>query len=80
VLAVQEYIMNLDSTFEEAPKKHYIAYRISQNIACLEVQRRRVLIYLKLDPAAVAPLPANARDVSKTGHFGTGDLELVVTT
>lgn len=80
VLAVQEYIMDLDTAFEEAPKKHYIAYRISQNIACVEVQKRRLLIYLKLDPAAISPLPPNARDVSEIGHYGTGDLELALAT
>lgn len=80
VLALQEYIMNLDSTFEEVPKKYYIAYKISQNIVCMEVQRRQVRLYLKLDPSEVSPLPPNARDVSGIGHYGTGDLELAVVT
>lgn len=80
VLAVQEYIMNLDAAFEEVPKKHYVAYKISQNIACVEIQRQRLLIYLKIDPARMAPLPRNARDVSEIGHYGTGDLELSVST
>ena len=79
-LAVQEYIMNLDAAFEEAPKKLYIAYKISQNIVCVEVQRQKLLVYLELDPNSVSPLPQNARDVSKIGHFGTGDFELSVST
>ena len=80
VLSVQDYIMDLDAAFEEVPKKHYIAYKISQNIACVEVQRRRLLLYLKLDPAEVSALPENARDVSEIGHYGTGDFELSVAT
>ncbi len=80
VLSLQEYIMNLDAAFEEVPKKHYIAYKISQNIVCVEVQRRRLLLYLKLDPAEIQSLPENARDVSGIGHYGTGDFELSVAT
>ncbi len=78
VLSVQDYIMDLDAAFEEVPKKHYIAYKISQNIACVEVQRRRLLLYLKLDPSEMSQLPKNARDVSQIGHYGTGDFELSV--
>ena len=80
VLAVQEFIMNLDSAVEEVPKKHYIAYKISQNIVCMEVQRQRLLLYLKVDPKQFSPLPENARDVTDIGHYGTGDLELSVST
>ncbi len=76
--SVQDYIMDLDAAFEEVPKKQYIAYKISQNIACVEVQRRRLLLYLKLDPAELPSLPENARDVSNIGHYGTGDFEISV--
>jgi predicted transport protein len=32
--------------------------------------------YLHLDPARVVPMPPNGLDVSQKGHWGTGDLEL----
>lgn len=80
VLAVQEFITSLDPAIEEVPKKHYIAYKGSQNILCVEIQRQRLLLYLKVDPKAVGELPQNARDVSNIGHYGTGDLELSVST
>ncbi len=78
--AIQEFIMDLDSAMEEAPRKGYIAYKISQNIACFRVQHQRLKLWLKLDPAELNPMPANARDVSEIGHLGTGDLELVIST
>ena len=78
VIALQDFILSLDSTIEEAPKKYYIAYRISQNIVCVEVQKQRVLLYVKLNPKQLDSLPENARDVSEIGHYGTGDLELSV--
>jgi predicted transport protein len=38
-------------------------------------QKNRLMLYLHVDPKRIAVLPANARDVSKQGHWGTGDLE-----
>ena len=77
-ISVQEIIMGLDPAMEQAPKKFYVAYKISQNIACMEVQKAKILLFLKLDPET-APGPAGiSRDVSKIGHFGTGDLEITI--
>lgn len=74
----REYVMGLDPAMEEAAKKFYVAYKISQNIACMEIQKQRLLLYVKLDPTMVEPLPAFARDVREIGHYGTGDLELSI--
>ena len=79
-LAVQEFVTNLDPAIEEVPKKHYIAYKGSQNIVCVQVQQRRVLLHLKLEPGTLDELPDTARDVTDIGHYGTGDLELSVST
>jgi predicted transport protein len=52
----------------------------------LQAQARRLVVpmrlvaelfgYLHLDPAKVLPMPPNGQDFSKKGHWGTGDLEL----
>lgn len=78
VLAIQEFILGLDPAIEEAPKKLYVAYRTTQNIVCVEVQRQKILLFLKLDPKKNVGPPGISRDVSKVGHFGTGDLEVTV--
>jgi hypothetical protein len=36
-LAVQEYVLGLDTAIEQTPKKFYVAYRTTQNIVCTEV-------------------------------------------
>lgn len=77
-LAVQEFITDLDPAIEEVPKKHYIAYKGSQNIVCVQVQQRRLRLYLKVDPDTIDEMPDIARDVRDIGHYGTGDLELSV--
>jgi predicted transport protein len=76
--AIQEFITGLDSAIQEVPKKNYIAYKISQNIVCMELQNQRVLLYLKLDPKEVSNPPKNSRDMTGKGHYGTGDFEISV--
>ena len=74
--AVQDYMLSLDSAIEEAPKKLYVAYRTTQNIVCVEVQKKRVLLFVKLDPKKSPGPKGISRDVTDIGHFGTGDLEI----
>lgn len=77
--SISEFILSLDSTIEEVPKKHYIAYKMSQNITCIQLRRERLRLFVKLNPKQVeAPKQLNPRDMRKTGHPGTGDLELSV--
>ncbi len=78
VLKIQEFILSLDPQIVETPKKLYVAYKISQNIACMEVQRQRVVLYLKLDPKEIQNPPSISRDVTTIGHFGTGDFEITI--
>src|SRR5216684_4943112 len=40
-LAIQEYIQKLDPAIEEAAQQQYVAYRTSQNIACVEIQKQK---------------------------------------
>jgi len=77
-LDLQDYVMSLDPAIEQAPKKFYVAYKMSQNILCAEIQKSKILIFLKLDPKKVSSPPEISRDVSKIGHFGTGDLEITL--
>ena len=75
---VRDYIVTLDSTIEEAPKKNYIAYKTSQNFTCLQTYKKKLTLYLKLNPDEVNPMPKQCRDVREIGHFGTGDFELTI--
>jgi len=79
VKSIRDFSLGLAETVEESPKKFYIAYKVSQNFLCVEVQKKKVSLFLKLDPKLCGKLPSNARDVSKIGHYGTGDVELTIT-
>lgn len=75
---IREYIVTLDSSIEETPKKYYIAYKTTQNFVCIETQKKKLMLFLKLNPDEIEKLPKQARDVRNIGHFGTGDLELTI--
>lgn len=80
VIAVQEYLLGLDPSMEEAPKKLYVAYRTTQNIVCVDVQKQKVLLFLKLNPGKHKGPPGISRDMREIGHYGTGDLEITLKT
>ena len=42
------------------------------------MRTQKIILYLKLNPKEIANPPIIARDVSETGHYGTGDFEVTV--
>ena len=46
----------------------------------MELQQRRSLLYLNLDPKEISEPKELLRDVSEIGHFGTGNLEISLKT
>ena len=62
-------------------RQFYFAYRRLKNLACVEVhpQANTILVYTKVDPKTVELVDGFTRDVSKVGHYGTGDLEVRIT-
>jgi len=77
---IREFIVGIDPAIEEVPKKFYVAYKISQNIVCMEPQSRNIKLFLKLSSADVKSPPKSYRDVTKIGHYGTGDSEFTIGT
>jgi predicted transport protein len=75
---LKEFILSLDDSIEEVIRKTYIAYRGSMNIACIEIKRKQITIYLRLLPEEVEPGTEIYRDVRSIGHNGTGEGELTV--
>ena len=78
--SIREFITGLDSAIEEVPKKFYIAYKSSQNIVCMEAKSKNIKLFVKLKPVEVEEPPQSFRDVSKIGHYGTGESEFTVST
>jgi predicted transport protein len=78
--SIGEFVIGLDSAIEEVPKKFYIAYKSSQNIVCMEAKTKNIKLFVKLKPAEVIDAPKSFRNVSKIGHYGTGESEFTVST
>ncbi|PKL69954.1 MAG: DUF91 domain-containing protein [Methanomicrobiales archaeon HGW-Methanomicrobiales-1] len=62
--------------------KYYIAFKRINNFACVEIfpQKKELKVYLKIDPNTITLEKGFSRDVSDIGHWGTGNLELVIKT
>lgn len=77
---IREFVTGLDSAIEEVPKKFYIAYKSSKNIVCMEAKSRNIKLFVKLKPSEVTEQPKSYRDVSRIGHYGTGEVEFTIST
>lgn len=65
----------------EKQLKLYVAFRRLKNFVCMSLISKvdpHVFLTLKLDPSTVQLEEGFSRDVSKIGHWGTGDLELTL--
>lgn len=58
----------------------YEAYKRLKNFASIVVYpaKRYVKVFVKVDPKTIRLVEGKSRDVSKLGHWGTGDLELTI--
>ncbi|MEH6917374.1 DUF5655 domain-containing protein [Priestia megaterium] len=77
---LKAYLMTLGDDVQMKILKHYIAFKRIKNFACVEIHpgTGKILLYLKVKPDTVTLEPGFTRDVSNIGHYGTGDLEVVI--
>jgi len=74
----KEAILNLADDIEVEPKKVYIAFKKNKNIADISILNKGIKIFINLPKGALDDPKDLMRDVSKTGHFGNGDYEMLV--
>ncbi len=77
----RSFILAQGDDIIEKPLKLYVAFRRLKNFVCMSLiskQDPHVFLTLKLDPATVALEKGFSRDVTSIGHWGTGDLEVVL--
>ncbi len=79
--ALRDFIINLGDDVQEKVLKFYVAFKRIQNFACIEVhpQTKTILLFLKVDPDEVELQLGFTRDMRNIGHYGTGDLEVRIT-
>lgn len=79
---VKVYLLALGDDVQFKVLKFYFAFKRIKNFACVEVHpgSGKLLVYIKVDPATITLEKGFTRDVTSTGHFGTGDLEIALGT
>lgn len=77
---IETHLMGLGDDVVQKELQNYFAFKRIKNFACVEVkpQINVVRLYLKVLPNNVELEDGFTRDVSKVGHFGTGDLEVTI--
>jgi predicted transport protein len=79
--AIKAHLLALGDDVQVKTLDHYVAFRRLKNFACVEVkpQIRHIKVFVKVDPDSIQLEPGFTRNVRNIGHFGTGDLEIIVT-
>ena len=78
--AIRDTVLALGDDVQEAIRQDYVAFRRIKNFACVEVlpHNKTVVVYVKIDPDSLVPEPGFKSDARIAGHFGTGDLKIVI--
>lgn len=71
-------ILNLPANIETEPKKLYIAFKKDKNIADIVLLKKGLKIFINKKSGELDDPKKLTRDVSKVGHWGNGDYELIV--
>lgn len=76
--SIKEYILSLGDDISENQLKLYVAFKKAKNVVCVEVYQSSLLLHLKLNPDTVDLIPGFVEDVRNKGHWGTGDLRVII--
>ncbi len=76
--SIKEYILSLGDDISENQLKLYVAFKKAKNVVCVEVYQSSLLLHLKLNPDTVDLIPGFVEDVRSKGHWGTGDLRVII--
>ncbi|WP_096663403.1 DUF5655 domain-containing protein [Polaromonas sp. AET17H-212] len=78
--SLEDYTFSLGDDVQRKELRLYAAFKRLKNFATVVLHRKNcLLLYLHVDPATALPVLTNARDVTNIGHWGTGNLEVPLT-
>ena len=78
--ALKAHVLALGDDIQVKELKYYFAFKRLKNFVCVEVSpaKGELAVYVKVDPKTVKLKDGFTKDVSKIGHFGTGDLRIAL--
>ena len=59
-------------------KKFYISYKLKGNLVDVNIQKYKLRMWVNMNFRDVIDPEKRCRDVSKVGHWGVGDVDIVV--
>lgn len=74
---LKDFILSLGDDVSENTLKLYSAFKKIKNFATLEIYQTKILLNVKLNPDNFS-LTDSLRDVKEIGHWGCGDLQLIL--
>jgi predicted transport protein len=75
---LEGYLLSLGDDVQRKDLKLYIAFKRLRNFATVVFQNKVLRLYLNLNPDEFPHHESFTRDVRSIGHWGTGDLELMI--
>lgn len=77
---LEHFILALGDDVQKKELKYYYAYSRIRNFVCLEIRPKdeKILLYMKIRYQDIENKHPLMRDVTKIGHYGTGDTEATV--
>lgn len=76
--SICDFIESLGDDIAPNQLKLYLAYKKVQNMVCIEIYNKQIILFLKLNPETVALENGFTRDMRGVGHYGTGDLQVII--
>ena len=78
--ALKDFLIGLGDDVQMKTLKHYFAFKRIKNFACAEIhtQTKQILVYVKVDPDSITLEKGFTRDMKNIWHFGSGDLEITI--
>lgn len=78
--ALKDFLIALGDDVQMKTLKHYFAFKRIKNFAVVEIhtQTKQILVYVKVDPDSINLEKGFTRDMKNIWHFGSGDLEITI--
>jgi predicted transport protein len=78
--SLEDYTFSLGDDVQRKELRLYAAFKRLKNFVTVVLHRKNcLLLYLHVDPATALRVLPTARDVTSIGHWGTGNLEVPIT-
>ena len=76
--SICDFIESLGDDIVSNQLKLYLAYKKVQNMVCIEIYNKQIILFLKINPDTVKLENGFTRGMRNIGHYGTGDLQITI--